>query len=872
MTDSGTPRHPSPGHPGSDDAGSGVPRHTSRARPGAPTRTPRRFVLGSGAGTVLRLARGVGAGPAAAAVFLLLLPFSVGDAGPNRYGHSDRVERHMLPGVSTGPLDPAWSPDGRWIAFSMRGDIWKVPAEGGEAIALTEGPAYHFEPAWSPDGTRLALTFDGAPGEPGNLDIGVVSAEGGEVERITSHPEVDVQPVWSRDGAAIYFVSARDRRFRIFRYELATGEVTEVGPGIQPDVSPDGTRLAYVAPVPGGLGSGGLWVRPLAGGEPRLVRDEETAYRMRPRWTPDGQALLYVSDEGGENEVRVVAAAGGSPVVLTADPGHELAPFPSPDGPRFAFVSNRTGPTTLHTAGIGGGPASGWRDVPITARRPRVAEGRVRVRVVGPDGAAMPARVHVEASDGRGYTPDGGFHRVISATETHYFHTPGAFEVDVPAGPVRVEALRGYDFRPASAELEVPAGGEVEVTLALERLADLPARGWFSGDTHIHDLHQGRFGLDHERFFLQLEAEDLNVTHALVHMDGTRLMGRWDDLTGAPHPVSTDTHILQYGMEFRGSLGHIALLGVSEYVLPFIGGQAGTAYAHPILDLRYVDEARAQGGLGGFVHPYFSRVAEPAGLAGSLIPVGVALGRGDFYDVAALWSDEIASTEVWFRFLNAGFRIPATGGTDNFSDVWRDPPPGSARTYVQLDGPLTVEAWMEGIRAGRTFASTGPLLFMEVAGRGPGKEIATGPGDEPLLPIRVKALSIAPMERLDVIVNGEVVHSVAAVDSLAIGFEGEVALPEGGWVAAQVVGPASRPIGDSYAFAQTSPVYVVREGRRFLDARDVGFLADGVRALRARVEGAAWPTVAEGEAFLAAVDEAIAVYEGLLAEAEGRPG
>ena len=108
--------------------------------------------------------------------------------GPNRYGHSDRVERHMLPAVSTGPLDPAWSPDGRWIAFSMRGDIWKVPAEGGEAVALTRGPAWHFEPVWSPDGSRIALSMD----VDGNLDIGVVAAEGGDVERLTTDSHVDV--------------------------------------------------------------------------------------------------------------------------------------------------------------------------------------------------------------------------------------------------------------------------------------------------------------------------------------------------------------------------------------------------------------------------------------------------------------------------------------------------------------------------------------------------------------------------------------------------------------------------------------------------------------------------------------------------------
>src|SRR6186713_2138213 len=92
---------------------------------------------------------------AAAAVVLVSFAPSL-DARPNRYGHSDREERHMLPAVSSGPLNPAWSPDGRWIAFSMRGDIWKIPAAGGTAVALTKGPAWHFEPAWSPDGKRIA--------------------------------------------------------------------------------------------------------------------------------------------------------------------------------------------------------------------------------------------------------------------------------------------------------------------------------------------------------------------------------------------------------------------------------------------------------------------------------------------------------------------------------------------------------------------------------------------------------------------------------------------------------------------------------------------------------------------------------------------
>ena len=66
--------------------------------------------------------------------------------------------------------------------------------------------------------------------------------------------------------------------------------------------------------------------------------------------------------------------------------------------------------------------------------------------------------------------------------------------------------------------------------------------------------------------------------------------------------------------------------------------------------------------------------------------------------------------------------IAATSGTDNFSDVWRDPPPGADRTYVQIRGPLSFRAWIDGVKAQRTFGTTGPLVFFTVEGRGPGED------------------------------------------------------------------------------------------------------------------------------------------------------
>ena len=638
-----------------------------------------------------------------------------------------RGELHMLPPVSTGPMSPAWSPDGRWIAFAMAGDIWCVPATGGSAEQLTQGPWYHFEPDWSPGGSRIVMTVDTGDG----LDLAVLALDGGNVTHLVEGGGVDVQPAWGPEGRFVYFATAA-QGMDIHRIEVATGarEAVVAGPGnqYQPRVSAQGV-LAYMAPSPGVTGSGGIWTRELqdAGGgggadpgaPPALVRAEETAYRTRPDWLPDGSALVYVSDEAGSNDLVLIGADGGNPLRLTGGTSHELTPRVSPGGDMIAFVSNEKGPTELHVMAISGGARSSWRTIDVSERAHLEPVGRLRATVVDEYGRATPARVSVTGANGRGYAPQHGFHRVLTPTETHYFRTTDAFEVEVPPGPVTIQARKGLEYRPVTATVKVSPGNNPELSLHLDRLIDAREAGWYAGDTHVHDLHQGRYGLTHKDFFNDIASEDL-----------------------------------------RGSFGHVGLAGIEHFITPLVGGAANTPFAADLLNADY----------------------------------------------------------------------------------------------------------LEAVRERRTFATNGPLLFLTVDGVEPGGEIRVpeGGGGERL--VVVEAASITPLQTVEIVVNGTVVDTHDAADKgERFRVESRVRADEGGWIAARALGPPSPMVADGYAFAQTSPVWIVAGDREFRSEEDVRFLLFAAEAFRARVVARGrWATDAARNRFLARVDAAIEVYRNLL--------
>lgn len=243
---------------------------------------------------------------------------------------------------------PAINPAGSRIAFVYAGDIWLVDAGGGHAERLTAHPANHMLPRWSPDGTAIAYTSS----RTGQGDVYVLPLNGGEVRRLTYHEVQSAVECWSPDGAAIYFTSQRERQGAAI-YRIAASGGTPILWIAQPyerlgtvAVSPCGRWLAF------SLMRDPWWRRgpnPYGGAELWLVSnapDADDFYQLSdapgmnycPMWSPDSQAIFFVSDRDGTENLWVVSREGGAAERITDfTNGRLLWPSISADGGIIAF-------------------------------------------------------------------------------------------------------------------------------------------------------------------------------------------------------------------------------------------------------------------------------------------------------------------------------------------------------------------------------------------------------------------------------------------------------------------------------------------------------------------------------------------------------
>ena len=352
---------------------------------------------------------------------------------------------------------------------------------------------------------------------------------------------------------------------------------------------------------------------------------------------------------------------------------------------------------------------------------------------------------------------------------------------------------RGVEHIPIFDTFTVESGQTVEKTYKPKRWVDMRKRGWYSGDTHVHCRIMS--DMDAKRLMAYVQAEDIHVANILMMGNFRRTYFEQRGF-GKEYRVIDGDYILAPGQEEPrtfATLGHFIGLNLTSFV-------RNTDY-YFLYDL-FADIIHEQGGLAGYAHANSGafRVARD-------MSMNIPKGKIDFLEII---QGMYLGTGYYFDYLNLGFKLTATAG----SDIPWGHTIGDVRVYAYIGNqPFTADAWFEAFENGRTFVTNGPMLEFYVDDALPGDEIELT--DNRKLRVRARAWGVperigAVPKKLEIIRHGEVIRSIDSSDpsqeELSLDFE--IDSEFGFWITA-------RAEGVDGTHALSTPIFVIRKGFRF---------------------------------------------------------
>lgn len=369
----------------------------------------------------------------------------------------------------------------------------------------------------------------------------------------------------------------------------------------------------------------------------------------------------------------------------------------------------------------------------------------VRLRITGPDGTTYaPLGRFPEFPLGRNESVGGH----LKLGGERWCYVDASCEVPLPAGvPLRIQATKGPEYKPLD-ETVTLGPGQMALRFSIARNFDSRAKGYHPGDVRCHFLSP-------PAALLEATAEDLDVVNVLATpcsvpardgntyvtaLDLLAFSGQQPALTAPQgHSVAVNT------MNVHPILGKVALLHSHRPVFPLSFGGSDETDDWSICD--WCDQCHRKGGLTVWVDAF-----EPvAGILGGEALIAAILGKIDAIEIAS--GPRTHPLLPWvYRLWDAGFMVPLAGGSGKDSNRV---PLGGMRTYARVPGEFSLPGWIEAIRAGRTFVTTAPLFEFEVNGSHPG-DVVDVSGE---VVVRAKVESLVAFERVEVLVNGEVIAS-----------------------------------------------------------------------------------------------------------------
>jgi|GEM_PF-1100203 len=389
-------------------------------------------------------------------------------------------------------------------------------------------------------------------------------------------------------------------------------------------------------------------------------------------------------------------------------------------------------------------------------------------------------------------------------TGTTQFYSTGKSSIRLPAGTTTIRVFKGAEYKVRVEKIEIPGGATVEHQIVLGRWINMPQQGWYSADDHLHIPRPSPES--NAPLSKMLQAEDINVGN-LLQMGKVTNFAIASQYAHGPGGLYQDgNYILAAGQENPRThfLGHTITLG------------AATAHfeAEKYLIYRLLwEQTVKEGAINGYAH-----LVAPSGFL--LAPqdgMAVVLPHNLMHFVEVLQFNR-SGYEPWYDLLALGFRLTTAAGSDY--PCGGQSLPGHERFYTKVEGPLTYPKWIESVRQGRTFVTSGPLVEFRINGKDIGSEITL---DNPSTVELTGSVVFDPerddLASVELVQNGNVVERFSRVKGESkIEFRVKRRVDESSWFAVRgygarfeentFVNPIIFSSFQSTSNVHTSPIYV----------------------------------------------------------------
>lgn len=451
-------------------------------------------------------------------------------------------------------------------------------------------------------------------------------------------------------------------------------------------------------------------------------------------------------------------------------------------------------------------------------------DNNVLITVADQSDNVLPCRIHLYDKDGKPQRAgDLPFFR-------DHFVCPGKVRLQLPVGDYRVEIERGPEYEQFADSFTVAESTRTVLSLCLKRIADLAAEGWYSGDLHVHRAV--------EDIPLLMRAEDLHVAPVITWWNNRNLWAEGQLPENPLYHIDGNRYYHVMAGEDEREGGALMFFNRSRF-LPITG--SSREYPSP---MKFVSQARDEGNVWIDIEkPFWWDV--PVWLASKKIDsVGLAnnhMCRSRMYESEA-WGrprntnrlpaprgNGFWTQEIYYHILNCGLRVPPSAGSA--SGVLPNPL-GYNRVYVHCGDDFDYDTWWQGLKAGRSFVTNGPLLLAKANGQLPG-HVFVSTDEKPIeIDVQVSLISRDRVTAIEIIRNGKIERTIPIAGKTQPISLGKMTFDRSGWFLIRAI----TDLEHTFRFASTAPYYVeVGADKRIVSRSSANFFLDWVVERIARV-------------------------------------